>query len=667
MRIRVIAAAAGLLALVPLAAAPAATSAAAGQPAAAPAAVPMTGARVITLPTGQQVALYGPPGAPASFGPPPGVTWPADDPITGATMNGHLYAIPASALPTLAGHLEDYDLTRLAGAPAAPATVAPRPAAGRGGSRNYWTLTINPVPASGAITFYALVQLMNVDDAAKFATTTGIGPQGESFSVPQGHYSLVAVFFGLENGQLVNRTVVNPEFTVDAPTTITADASSATVDPSASVSQPASLGLETMTVTRTARKNGGLGILSDSPGQAFTLLVNPTARVHTGSLHYDTYWHFVSPDSGASYTYDLDYPSVGSIPAEQAHPAPSGSTLAAIGTHYASEVPGQSAAAGRTVIDLAGLGALGFTQLNPITVPAERTEYVTASPGVHWQSSVVRLANTFEDWFSDAVRTYQPGSQPTETWLREPLTPGVAQFAQPWYEPLLCPACREGDNLNLIIEPYADGSGHVAVQPTVPGGTQGDVASGSYTLTSGGTVLGTGSYPDGVQIPIPHTAARYQLSYDVTRSAPWWTQSTTSSTEWTFTSAPSNANLPPGWFCTATGITKCTVLPLIFADYRLPVDDTGHEPPGPVTGEIDVHHLQGAASVPVTSVTLRVSFDGGHTWQQADVTPAGGGRYQASYVNPAGAAAADLWLTAADAQGNTLSQVIHQVYAITTP
>jgi hypothetical protein len=601
------------------------------------------------------------------------VTWPADDPVTGATMNGHLYAIPASALPTLAGHLEDYDLTRLAGGPAAPAApVGHGPSAapgaiGGGGSRNYWTLTINPVPASGALTFYALVQLVNVDDAAKFATTTGIGPQGESFSVPQGHYSLVTVFFGLENGQLVSHTVVDPQFTVDAATTITADASSASVDPSASVSQPANLTLETMTVTRTARKHGGVGIQSISQDQSVTELVNPTGRVRTGSLHYDTSWHFASPDGGASYTYDLDYPAVGSIPAGQTHPAPAASALAAIDTHYASEVPGQSAAAGRAVIDLAGLGPLSFTELYPITVPAERTEYVTASPGVHWESAVVRLANTFEDWFTSPVRTYQPGSQPTETWLREPLTPGVAQFAQRWYAPLLCPACRQGDNLNLIIPPYADSSAHVAVQPTTPGGTSGDVASGSYTLSSGGTVLATGSYPDGIQIPIPHAAARYQLTYDVTRNAPWWTQSTATSTEWTFRSAPSTAKLPPGWFCTSTGIKRCHVLPLIFAGYQLPVGDSGQEPTGPVSGQIDVHHLQGAAATAITSVTLRVSFDGGQTWQQASLKPIAPGRYQASYVNPAGATTAELWLTASDAQGNTLSQVIDQAYAITAP
>ena len=69
----------------------------------------------------------------------------------------------------------------------------------------------------------------------------------------------------------------------------------------------------------------------------------------------------------------------------------------------------------------------------------------------------------------------------------------------------------------------------------------------------------------------------------------------------------------------------------------------------------------------ITAVTLRVSFDGGQTWQSADLTSTGAGQYQASYANPAGAATADLWLTARDAQGNTLSQVIHQAYAIAAP
>lgn len=659
MRTRSLAVIAALLAFAALCTTP--TAASATQPALS------ASDRVVTLPTGQQVVLFGPPGAPTGFGPPPGVTWPATDPIVGATMDGHLYAIPASALPTLAGQLESYDLTRLAGGPAAPATniAAGTPtSSGGSGSHNFWTLTINPVPAPGAITFFALVQLENVDDAGKFATTTSIGPQGASFSVPQGHYSLVAVFFGLENGQLVNRTVVNPEFRVDAPTAITADATAATVEPSASVSRPANLSVETMNLTRTAVKNGGLGIFSNSPAGAFKLLVNPTAHVNVGSLRYDTYWHYDSPDAGASYTYDLDFPADGAIPAAQDHPA-NDSTLAAISAHYASEIPGQTAGVGRGLVDRAGLSPMSFTLLEPITVPTRRTEYVTAGPDVHWQAAEVRLGNTFEDWFTDAVRTYEPGSQITATWMHQPLTPGVAQFAQPWFAPLVCPACRQGDNLNLIIEPYADNSGHVAVQPTSTS-TRGDLATGSFQLSSGGSVLATGSYPDGIRIPIPHAAAQYQLEYDVTRSAPWWNLSTSTQTEWTFSSAPNNASLPPGWFCDTSATTNCNVLPLLFADYQLPTDDTGQEPVGPVTADINVHHSQGAAQTGIASVSVQVSFDDGQTWQQAAVTTTNAGQYQVSYTNPSGAPSASIRLTARDAQGSTLSQVIHQAYAIAT-
>jgi hypothetical protein len=672
MRTRSLAVTAALFALASLCITPAASAAPAARAAQATA---RPAPRVVTLPTGERVALYGPAGAPTSFGPPPGVTWSARDSIVGFAMHGHLYAIPAFARSALAGHLEDYDLTRLAGGPAAPAAPAAHAAAagpsatGGSGSHNQWTLTVNPAPEPGAITFNLTVGLMNLDDAAKFETVAQIGPQGASFSVPQGRYYMVAVYSELDNGnQFTERTVVNPQFTVDAPTTVTADASSATVDPSASVSRPANLGQETMTTTRDATKNGGLGENTDSFAGGTKLLVSPTARVSAGTLGYDTHWHFDSPDGGASYTYDLDYPASGAIPSQQDFPAPADSSLAAVDTHFASELPGQTASTGTTAVDLAGNSFIGATFLTPLTVPVERTEYFTAAPDVHWQSSMIRENGTFEDWFSDAVRTYQPGSHTTATWLRGPLVPGVSQFAGAPFAPLTCPACRVGDNISLLIEPYADGAGHVAVQPTTAPGS-GDTATGSFQLSRNGAVIATGGYAaDGqfeTQIPVPHATAQYQLDYDVTRSAPWWTLSTATHTEWTFKSGPSTSELPPGWFCDGSGATQCNVLPLLFARYQLPVDDTEHEPAGPVTGEIDISHLQGAANTAITGFAMQVSFDGGQTWQPATTTTIGPGRYQVSYTNPSGAATADIRVSASDAQGNTLSQVVQQAYAIT--
>jgi hypothetical protein len=632
---------------------------------------------VVTLPTGQQVALYGPQGAPTSFGPPPGVSWPASDPLTGATMNGHLYAIPRSAVPTLAGQLENFDLTRLAGGGAAPAASATPgtgtgtsagtgtgTATGTGSSHNMWTLSINGLSPAGGPAYGVLIELINVDDAAKFSLITGFGVGPALFSVPQGNYSLVAVWSTFENGQEDSYNYVLPQFSVDADTSVVADFGQSTVTPSAAVSRPANLILKTLTVWREANKNGGIGLMtSDQPpydSQPVKFFVNPTSPVTVGTLHYDTNWRFLSPDGGQSYTYDLDYPADGAIPAAQDHPADD-SSLATINAQYSGDVPGQQAAACRTIVD----NGLGFCVLTPLDFPAQRTEYVTASPDVHWQAETIGLyASLFEDFFADALRTYQPGSHVTETWLRQPLVPGVTQFAQPAYDPLVCGACRQGDNINLVIQPESDNSGHVEEHPNFFSTGPGDTETGSYQLSSGGTVLGTGEDPNGVQIPVPHAAAAYKLDYDVTRSAPWWTLSTSTHTEWTFDSGPNSANLPPGWLCDQLGDKQCYVLPLLFASYQLPTDMTGHEPAGPVTAQIGVHHLQGAPATAIKSVTMQVSFDNGQTWQQAGVTATGPGQYQVSYANRSGAQTASLWLTATDAQGNTISQVVNNAYAI---
>ena len=64
--------------------------------------------------------------------------------------------------------------------------------------------------------------------------------------------------------------------------------------------------------------------------------------MHVGSLHNDTFWHFDSPDGGASCTYDLDYPPSARSGPAQDHPA-NDSTPAAADAHDASEVPAHTA------------------------------------------------------------------------------------------------------------------------------------------------------------------------------------------------------------------------------------------------------------------------------------------------------------------------------------
>jgi hypothetical protein len=109
------------------------------------------------------------------------------------------------------------------------------------------------------------------------------------------------------------------------------------------------------------------------------------------------------------------------------------------------------------------------------------------------------------------------------------------------------------------------------------------------------------------------------------------------------------------------------VLPLMFADYSLPVNLLGQLAPGSVTAGIDVSHLTGATDVAITSLNIGVSFNGGTSWQKATVTAEGLGQYAVSFTVPATAKTdgfGAIRLGATDAYGGTLSQNIQHAFAV---
>jgi hypothetical protein len=132
------------------------------------------------------------------------------------------------------------------------------------------------------------------------------------------------------------------------------------------------------------------------------------------------------------------------------------------------------------------------------------------------------------------------------------------------------------------------------------------------------------------------------------------------------TAAPESA-LPQGWVCNGNGGTKCSVLPLMFADYNLPLSLLGQLSPGPVTAGVDIGHLAGAAGVAVTTLNVSVSFNGGTSWHKATASAEGNGQYSVSFTVPA-AASTDgfgaIKVNAVDAYGGTLSQTIQHAFAV---
>jgi hypothetical protein len=101
---------------------------------------------------------------------------------------------------------------------------------------------------------------------------------------------------------------------------------------------------------------------------------------------------------------------------------------------------------------------------------------------------------------------------------------------------------------------------------------------------------------------------------------------------------------------------------MITLDYqvaRLGLD--GAACPGHQAIAITAGHIQLAPSIPVTRLRAQVSFNGGKTWRQAQVRPAGPDRFAAAFT--AGPSAlVSLRVTAMDTAGNSLAETILNAY-----
>jgi len=266
--------------------------------------------------------------------------------------------------------------------------------------------------------------------------------------------------------------------------------------------------------------------------------------------------------------------------------------------------------------------------------------------------------------FDSSWRSYQPGESYPTTWGGQPEHPRLLQ-TDLYLNQVYCPACLAGNTLDLLAFPFGDNSPEHRSYPdgSVPGLSE----SESYDVYADGVPVTQGSGFLQKKVTVPAGTHQLRIDYNTTRSSPDLTLSTSAATSWTVSTAAPAGALPRGWYCDFSNHTNCTVLPLLTADYALPVNMLGQLPSGPVSAGIDVSHLAGATDVAVTSLSLQVSFNGGASWQNATVVSQGSGRYAVSFTVPA-AAATDgfgaLKLHATDAYGGSLSQTIQHAFAV---
>jgi hypothetical protein len=521
------------------------------------------------------------------------------------------------------------------------------------------TLTINGINGSGGPDTGDLALIYNVDDRAKYSASSTFINGLTKVSVPDGHYAVLCTFYDFATGTV--RLVAMPQFTVaGGPATITMDARKATSAVSVTTPKPATPEVNEIGIGRTDEL-GQTSAYSFLGSGATSFDVQPTTHPITiGQLHYFVYTRQFAADG--SYSYDLEFPTDGAIPANE-HYAPQDSDLAAIDSKYPASHPGTQGMDTRFGA-LPWQGALFGADI-PITTPTERTEYYSAFPNLSWQGTYYAVF-TFNPLviaaqYQSAWHTYQPGTSSATTWGGTPAGPRLLQ-APIFLGETVCAACLTGTTLKLLGYPFGDNSPeHFGFQS--PTGGEGETVS--YGVFADNVPVAQGGFLD-TSVTMPSSAQTYRIDYDTTRSSPDFLLSTAVQTRWTVPAAVPTGSLPAGWVCDLSGSTSCGVVPLITNSYDLPVSLLGQLPAGATTGQLDLGHL-GGVSIAFSSVQVNVSFDSGQTWQPVTVTDQGSGRYGLAFTVPAppntdGYGA--LQVSVRDAAGGTFDQTIQHAFAV---
>ncbi len=370
-----------------------------------------------------------------------------------------------------------------------------------------------------------------------------------------------------------------------------------------------------------------------APGQQ--LYAVPTTGTVTGRPY--AFWFRDTLAPGDLYSdptgpvYQLAFFHQGGIPADTTYQAPDRS-LARVDSVYRTQ-GGPSPALRADIARLPIPGASGA--IFRATLPLHRTEFYTADPSITWQHLLgVTAADESDIEVNYSTRSYRPGRY-LANWNTAPLGPAFGDPVDGWG------VQRAGNQLAVAVTLL---SGNDPAQYTAP--PAGMV--GTTTLTRGGTLLGTSPTPGFGVFDLPDTPGRYTLRAVATRAVPWSVLGTAVDVSWTFRDPGAGGPVQP--------------LPLYVVRAAGQVDDQDRAPAGvPYPLALTVQQQPGAPAVRLSALRVEVSFDDGAHWRPVPVLRSGTGGV-AVLQHPAAAAFVSLRITAADRDGNSVTQTVLRAY-----
>ena len=615
----------------------------------------------------------------------------------GGTARGYLTAASARAFGTAldrgylagraGGSYGPNELLRggvsiaLAGTPAAKPAAAPR--------FPMETLTVTGTNAQGKPDTGDFVYVFNADDSRRFsdpAESLGTFYHGTAkFSVPAGHYWAIGDFPTVVNKQVTAlRLDVLPQFTVTSATTV-------------HVAERAAVSQVTMVTPRPAqaeetdffvRRDGHSGPpITVSEIGGIPVWVNPESSPPTvGGLQAYASQVLLSPSGpGIPYHYELMYSDPPGAISSQRYVVGKQDLATVSESYYLTQQASGDWLAPGTLPSGGLFPSVAEDTDDSLTAPSQDVFYAGGNvPSLVWlrQYQVDNPSFTVvEGAEAEGGVSLPAGADLTSGWGQYPLHPDananfvpadVLNGTQP-------SATRSGNTLRLDTTPFSDNQpGVVGLGFIAQGG--GQSSTGTYEIDQNGkkiaggnavTMLGgspTGAFSTHATLSPKRSTIKLTLNAFLHGSD--FPLSAASQTVWTWPSAyQPAATLPRGWYCTENPDTgartyDCAVQPLMTLEYGVPgMALDGSVPAGSQVLNLTVGHLQLAKAAKVTGAQVSVSFDGGQTWQPAQVTSAGPGQFRAAFTAPAGQDVT-LRTSATDAAGGAITETITNAYRV---
>jgi subtilisin family serine protease len=463
--------------------------------------------------------------------------------------------------------------------------------------------------------------------------------------LPKGRYAVVTVVFAGDREQPELTELVQPALNLDKAQGLAMDARLGR-PVSVAVPRPGAtsvLGALDLTLQDAGGYRIGVSILTRDFNGVRSAQVGGAGKVEGLVSQVSSQWGQVDADGrvlNSPYAYLLNWFERGRFPTGFSRTLAE-RELARVRADLAEEATGTQAekvAFARPPGDNVGGWAAGFGY----DLPGTRTEYYNTDSGVERSSLLfqqvpgtdphfpfpVPISSTESTWTA-----YRAGVTYHETWNQGVFGPAFppADSPYPW-------AGRSGDTMTIGAPMYSDGAGR-------PGYSMTDTAT--TTVDRDGARIGEEPAVGG-RFTVPPGPGQYRVAIDATRVAPF-ILSTRSSTVWTFRSRRVDGDKP-----LALPLSAIRFTPRLDPHNAAPAD-------APFVIPVQVQRQAGSAAGRVATLTVRVSFDDGQTWQKAVVLREGSGGV-ALLRHPKGSGFVSLKAAATDPEGNTVEETIIRAY-----